>query len=149
LVAYLKTQYPTVCFQDENIKTWKRIWGRKMYDTALGGFMSILKERIHTPIEVDRFFASTQLCSQCGARHPISLANRTYVCSTRGLLRDRDVNSAINILLEGLTHYGGTERTDINMPVETSTTTVTMVQYFSTIPYVTASRVVEAGSPPL
>lgn len=145
LVAYLKPHYQTVCFQDENIRAWERIWGRKMYDTALGGVIRILKERIHTPIEVDRFFASMQLCSRCGTHQSMSLADRTYACSTCGLLRDRDVNSAINILLEGLAHYGGTGRTDINMPVETSTTTVAMVKYFATIPYVTASRVVETG----
>ena len=119
-----------------------------MYDTSLGGLLSILKDRIPTPIEVSRFFASTQLCSQCGVQQPMPLAEREYACPQCGLLRDRDVNAALNLLLEGLAQHGGTGRTDINMPVETVTATVAMVRYLNTIPYVTASRVYEAGSFP-
>jgi putative transposase len=39
---------------------------------------------------------TSQDCSLCGHRQPLSLADRTYVCPCCGLLRDRDLNAARN-----------------------------------------------------
>ena len=46
--------------------------------------------------EADRYYASSQLCSQCGRRRKISLRERTFTCSC-GYKMDRDVNAAINL----------------------------------------------------
>lgn len=46
---------------------------------------------------IDRWFASTQTCSACGARAKLTLADRVYRCAVCGLVMDRDVNAAINL----------------------------------------------------
>ena len=43
------------------------------------------------------YYASSQLCSSCGHRHPMPLNQRTYVCPHCGLVIDRDLNAAINL----------------------------------------------------
>ena len=43
------------------------------------------------------YYASSQLCSSCGHRHPMPLNQRTYVCPHCGLVIDRDRNAAINL----------------------------------------------------
>ncbi len=44
---------------------------------------------------------TTQDCSQCGNRQPLSLADRIYSCPCCGLMLDRDLNAARNILRVG------------------------------------------------
>ncbi|NCB03325.1 MAG: transposase [Spirochaetia bacterium] len=53
---------------------------------------------------VNRFFASTQLCSQCGVlpKERIGLKIRNWTCWNCGTKHDRDINAATNILNEGL-----------------------------------------------
>lgn len=48
---------------------------------------------------VSRFYPSSQLCSNCGARNREmkNLNKRTFVCHTCGFSLDRDLNAAINI----------------------------------------------------
>ena len=43
------------------------------------------------------YYASSQLCSSCGHRHPMPLSQRTYVCPHCGLELDRDLNAARNL----------------------------------------------------
>jgi len=45
----------------------------------------------------DRFFPSTQKCSQCSELNQISLAERTYHCAACGAVIDRDLNAALNL----------------------------------------------------
>lgn len=49
---------------------------------------------------IDRFFPSSQLCSSCGSKTTIPLAQRIYHCDVCGGVIDRDINAAINILHE-------------------------------------------------
>ena len=53
-----------------------------------------------TTIEhVDRFFPSSQLCADCGHKHhKLKLSDRTWVCKNCGVVHDRDINAATNIL---------------------------------------------------
>jgi putative transposase len=52
---------------------------------------------------VDRFQPSSKLCSGCGyAKAKLALSERTYHCGRCGLVLDRDVNAARNILAAGL-----------------------------------------------
>lgn len=55
-------------------------------------------------IQVDRFFASSQICHCCRHKFPITkdLSVRAWKCPNCGVTLDRDVNAAINILNEGL-----------------------------------------------
>ncbi len=53
-------------------------------------------------INVDRFFPSSQLCSNCGHRHnKLSLKERSWTCANCGILHDRDINAAVNLKKEG------------------------------------------------
>ncbi len=49
-------------------------------------------------ILVDRFFPSSQICSNCGKhRHKMPLKNRAYICPDCSYKADRDLNAARNI----------------------------------------------------
>ena len=54
-------------------------------------------------IEIDRWFASSKLCSVCGyKKDDLTLKNREWVCPGCNTLHNRDLNAAINIKNEGL-----------------------------------------------
>lgn len=49
-------------------------------------------------IEVDQFFPSSKMCSQCGWKHlHLKLSDRVFYCEKCGLTIDRDQNAAINL----------------------------------------------------
>jgi putative transposase len=49
-------------------------------------------------VVADRWFASSRLCSGCGAHDAaLTLSDRSYRCSACGMVLDRDVNAAINL----------------------------------------------------
>lgn len=55
-------------------------------------------------IKVDKYYASSQTCSCCGKKFPITkdLSVRSWNCPNCKSILDRDINAAINILNEGL-----------------------------------------------
>lgn len=58
--------------------------------------------------KIDRFYASTKTCSECGAKNQdLTLSDRTWVCESCGVIHDRDVNAAVNI--ESQSTVGTTE----------------------------------------
>ena len=60
-----------------------------------------LEERGKYLIKVDRYFASSKICSVCGKKkEELSLSDRIYYCEC-GNRMDRDVNAAVNIMNEG------------------------------------------------
>ena len=54
-------------------------------------------------IKVDRYFASSKLCSKCGFKNDnLQLSDREWTCPICGEKHNRDVNAAINIKNEGI-----------------------------------------------
>ena len=139
LVHKLTEQFNTICYQDDSIKAWQRIWGKRILSTTLGGITSALETKARTLRKVPRFVPTTKKCSRCGARNQINISDRIYECIHCGLAIDRDLNAAINIEKEGVPKV----RREFT-PADTLA--ATLVEYFNSIPYVRASMVVETGS---
>jgi transposase len=114
----LLKKYEYVLIQDEAIKQWHSgLFGKQVQNTGIGGIISRLKNNLETLISVDRYEATTKICSNCGnKKEDITLSDRTYKCDKCGLAIDRDLNSAINILRIGLSKV---ETTTIkNLPLD-------------------------------
>ena len=51
---------------------------------------------------IDRFYPSSKLWSNCGyKKDDLQLSDRVWVCPECGIIHDRDINAAKNILNEG------------------------------------------------
>ena len=67
-------------------------------------------------IEVDRWFASSKTCHCCGYIYKdLTLGEREWVCPVCGKHHDRDVNAAINILIEGNKILVGSRTTEFTL----------------------------------
>lgn len=54
-----------------------------------------------TFVQVGMFYPSTKTCSRCGHVQDVPLSVRTYRCPECGMVLDRDLNAARNVLAEG------------------------------------------------
>jgi len=59
----------------------------KYYKTIFGGEI----------IEIGMFEPTSQICSDCGHKQKIDLKQRTFECENCGMIKERDLNSSINI----------------------------------------------------
>ena len=60
-----------------------------------------LEERGKYFIKIDKWYASSQICSKCGNKQKLELKDRIYKCPKCGQVIDRDYNAALNIKAEG------------------------------------------------
>ena len=108
LARSLCFEYDTICIENLNVKGMQRLWGRKISDLGFSDFVKILRYEASkfgtVVIEVERYFASSQICYYCGEKNPQvkDLKIRQWKCPKCGVEHDRDRNAAINILQEGL-----------------------------------------------
>ena len=105
--ASLTESFDAVCVEDLNLKGMAGglHLGKGVHDNGYGLFLSMLEykleERGKYLIKVDRYFASSRICSACGKKkEKLSLSERIYYCEC-GHRMDRDVNAAVNIMNEG------------------------------------------------
>ena len=105
--ASLTESFDAVCVEDLNLKGMAGglHLGKGVHDNGYGLFLSMLEykleERGKYLIKVDRYFASSKICSVCGKKkEELSLSDRIYYCEC-GNRMDRDVNAAVNIMNEG------------------------------------------------
>ena len=151
LIHKLTTTFQVICLQDDAIKGWQKKYGKRIMNTGIGGVTSALKLKAQTPIQVRRFFPSTQTCSRCHSLYRIERKERTYCCKRCGLSIDRDLNAARNIEKEGLMTLKELPTENLTRrkvtPADTSASTLDLAKYLNNIPRVRASAVVETGSP--
>jgi putative transposase len=80
---------------------------RAIQEKNIGRFNGLMIEKAEKRgaeiIKVDRWFASSKLCSVCGYKHDkLELKDRVWTCEKCESLHDRDFNASVNILNEGL-----------------------------------------------
>ena len=73
LALKLVRTYDIICLETLNIKGMCRKWGRKVHDLGFSMFTNILNHlagKYHrTVVYINRWFPSSQLCSECGFRY--------------------------------------------------------------------------------
>ncbi|MCM1009050.1 MAG: IS200/IS605 family element RNA-guided endonuclease TnpB [Ruminococcus flavefaciens] len=108
--AMITKLYDCVCIEDLDMKAMSQAlnFGKSVSDNGWGMFVTFLKYKLEEVgkrlIKVNKFFASSQICSCCGYKNPDTknLSIRAWDCPECGAHHDRDVNAAINIRNEGM-----------------------------------------------
>ena len=109
----IANSYDLVCIETLDLKSIsskksKYHLGKSTNDNGFSMFTSFLEYKLQEQgkqlIRVDKFYPSSQLCSECGERHEMPLHQRVFRCNC-GNIMDRDFNAAINIKNEGLRLY--------------------------------------------
>lgn len=106
----LANENQVIAIESLNIKRMLRShkFAKSVSDTSWSKFYGMLKyksvETNSQVVEVDTYFASSQLCSCCGYKNDAvkDLKVRKWTCPACGAVHDRDINAARNILNEGL-----------------------------------------------
>lgn len=110
LSTEIANQYDVVCVESLDMRAMANRGfgnGKATLDNGYGMFLSMLEyklaERNKILVRVDKWYPSSQICHQCGKRHPEmkNLRIRTMRCGC-GFTISRDQNAALNILAEGL-----------------------------------------------
>ena len=107
-VNSLLRNYDYIFMEDLNVQGMLRNHNlaKAIQDLGFYTFKNILKNKAMLNdkfvIEVDRWFASSKTCHKCGYVYKkLTLEEREWTCPVCGERLDRDLNAAINILLEG------------------------------------------------
>lgn len=84
---------------------------KAIQDSSWSKFLTFLKYKLEWEgkhyVEIDRWFASSKICSHCGEKRlMLSLNEREWTCSSCETHHDRDENASINIRQEGMRKLG-------------------------------------------
>lgn len=108
ITAWLARNYTDISIEDLNVQGMSR--NRRLAKHVLdAGFSEFRRQleyktarsgaRLHV---IDRWYSSSKACSSCGSvKAKLSLNERIYRCEHCGLVMDRDLNAAINIMVAG------------------------------------------------
>jgi putative transposase len=104
LTTRLAKTHGRIVVEDLNVRGMlaNRKLARSLADAGFGEFRRQLAYKCQwygsQLVVADRWFPSSKTCSRCGTVKPeLSLSERSYHCSSCGLVLDRDLNSAINL----------------------------------------------------
>ena len=104
----LLSYFDTVFMEDLNVKGMLRNHhlAKAISEVGFYKFKEILvnKSLVNDKqvVFVDRFYPSSKTCSVCGyKKQDLKLSDREWICPKCGTRHDRDINAAMNILLEG------------------------------------------------
>jgi putative transposase len=132
LTYLLSEHFDCVILEDLNIKGMQQfnsgISKSVTLDFSWNRFLTMLKYKMTAKgkhlVLVDRYFASSKLCSTCGYKNDdLELKDRTWQCPNCKTVHDRDLNASINIRTKGLELL----KEDNNITVIDSTNDDTMV----------------------
>jgi putative transposase len=106
----LAKNYDCVCIEDLDMKAMSQAlnFGKSVADNGWGMFTTFLQYKFEELgkrlVKIDKFFASSQICSCCGYQNKATknLSIRSWDCPQCGTHHDRDVNASINIKNEGM-----------------------------------------------
>lgn len=108
VVNKLLQSYDTIFMEDLNVQGLLRNHSiaKAIQDVGFYKFKEILSNKAlvndKKVISVDRFYPSSKTCSVCGyKKEDLKLSDRSWVCPQCCTKHDRDINAAVNILLEG------------------------------------------------
>ena len=110
LTLRLVKEHDIICVETLSVKNMikNHRLAKSFQDVSLYEFIRQLEYKAEwydkTISKIDRFYPSSQLCSNCGYKNKDvkNLSIREWICTECGIHHDRDVNSAINILHDGL-----------------------------------------------
>ena len=109
VVNFLLKDYDLVCMEDLNVRGMLKNHklAKAIQEVGFYKFKQILLDKASVNgkqvVFVDRFYPSSKTCHKCGhVKKDLTLSDREWVCPVCGEHHDRDVNAAINILIEGL-----------------------------------------------
>ena len=108
--TWIARNYSTVCVETLNVK-WmvkNHHLSQAISDCSWGTFINMLEYKCDNLVKVDKWFASSQTCSECGHvnKDVKNLRIREWTCPECGAHHNRDVNAAKNIEREGLSLCG-------------------------------------------
>ena len=111
-LSYLYAEtFDYVFVEDLNMQTVSKFYhlGKSTGDNGFGMFRTFLTyklaDRGKVFYKIDKWYASSTTCSNCGTKHKEivnSLAIRKWTCPDCGYFHDRDINAAINIRKQGM-----------------------------------------------
>ena len=108
VVNELLKSYDTIFMEDLNVKAMLRNHklAKAISEVGFYKFKEILANKAlvndKKVVSVDRFYPSSKTCSVCGyKKEDLKLSDRSWVCPKCGTKHNRDINAAVNILLEG------------------------------------------------
>ena len=108
VVNELLSHYDSIFMEDLNVQGMLRNHhlAKAIRDVGFYRFKQVLTNKAlvndKKVISVDRFYPSSKTCSVCGyKKEDLTLNDREWTCPNCGAKHDRDINAAVNILLEG------------------------------------------------
>lgn len=104
----LLKSYDTIFMEDLNVNgmTKNHYLAKAIREVGFSRLKQVLTNKAlvndKKVISIDRFYPSSKTCSKCGyKKEDLTLNDRSWVCPNCGTKHDRDINAAVNILLEG------------------------------------------------
>ena len=104
----LLTYFDTIFMEDLNVQGMLRNHNlaKAIQEVGLYKFKETLVNKAlvndKQVVFIDRFYPSSKTCSVCGyKKRDLRLSDREWVCPVCGTKHNRDINAAMNILLEG------------------------------------------------
>lgn len=125
VVNELLTYYDVVFMEDLNVQGMLKNHklAKAIAEVGFYRFKTVLSDKAFNNekkiVFVDRFYSSSKTCSRCGYKNKkLTLNNREWTCPICGTHHDRDLNAAMNILMEGERIIGSrtTEFTFVDYP---------------------------------